>query len=90
MVSLPLDALSQSASGSLNPTCAWHVLIQVDAMPEMDEAATVRCGIQCLQSVTDFRGNEIEVGVVSGAGRFRTLTEQEIEDHLTAINEMES
>jgi hypothetical protein len=64
--------------------------MQVDALPEMDEAATTRCAIQCLQSVTDFRGNEIEVGVVAGSGRFRTLNEQDIEDHLTAINEMDS
>lgn len=62
---------------------------KVESFPSMDEAATVRCAIQCLQSVTDFRGNEIEVGVVAGTGRFHTLTEQQIEDHLTAINDMD-
>ncbi|CAM9362440.1 unnamed protein product [Choristocarpus tenellus] len=59
----------------------------------MDEDATVRCAIQCLQAVTDFRGNEVEVGVISGLGgegRFRTLGEEAIENHLIAINEMES
>jgi hypothetical protein len=70
--------------------CDVYTCMQVDALPEMDEAATTRCAIQCLQSVTDFRGNEIEVGVVAGSGRFRTLNEQDIEDHLTAINEMDS
>ncbi|CAN0586653.1 unnamed protein product, partial [Ectocarpus sp. 12 AP-2014] len=52
--------------------------------------ATIRCAIQCLQAVTDFRGNEVEVGVVSGKGRFKTLDEDSIEAHLVAINEMES
>lgn len=33
--------------------------MQVDAFPEMDEDATIRCAIQCLQAVTDFRGNEV-------------------------------
>lgn len=63
---------------------------KVATFGEMDEATTTRCALQCLQSVTDFRGNEVEVGVVSGTARFRTLTDQEVEDHLMAINEMES
>lgn len=33
--------------------------MQVDAFPKMDEDATIRCAIQCLQAVTDFRGNEV-------------------------------
>ena len=44
--------------------------------------------IKCLGSVlgSDFRGNEIEVACVQGKeGRFRCLTEEEIEDHLNAI-----
>ena len=35
---------------------------------------------------SDFRGNEIEVAMVEGKeGKFRELTEEEIEDHLNAI-----
>ena len=35
---------------------------------------------------SDFRGNEIEVACVQGKeGRFRCLTEEEIEEHLNAI-----
>lgn len=33
---------------------------------------------------------QVEVGVVSGKGRFHTLDEAAIEAHLVAINEMES
>lgn len=56
----------------------------------MDADATVRCAIQCLQSVTDFRGNELEVGFVTGSGKFGVLSDQAVEDHLVAINEMDS
>ena len=54
-----------------------------------DADDTVRLGITCLQSVlsADFRPNDIEVGVVQGDGRFVTLTEEQIDDHLTAISE---
>lgn len=31
----------------------------MDGLKEMDEDATIRCAIQCLQAVTDFRGNEV-------------------------------
>mmetsp|Transcript_1769 Transcript_1769/g.2632 ORF Transcript_1769/g.2632 Transcript_1769/m.2632 type:complete len:244 (+) Transcript_1769:50-781(+) len=63
---------------------------KVGTFAELDENETIRCAIQCLQSVTDFRGNEIEVGIVTGKeGKFRTLAEEEIEGHITAINDMD-
>jgi 20S proteasome subunit alpha 1 len=35
---------------------------------------------------SDFRGNELEVAFVQGReGRFRSLNEEEIEEHLNAI-----
>eukprot|EP00611_Tribonema_gayanum_P028136 TRINITY_DN7138_c0_g1_i2.p2 TRINITY_DN7138_c0_g1~~TRINITY_DN7138_c0_g1_i2.p2 ORF type:complete len:254 (-),score=97.84 TRINITY_DN7138_c0_g1_i2:18-779(-) len=75
-----------AASGAKEQEAVNWFEKKVDTLPEMDEAATIRCAIQCLQSVTDFRGNEIEVGVVSGAaGRFHTLSEQQVEDHITAM-----
>ena len=54
-----------------------------------DADDTVRLGITCLQSVlsADFRPTDIEVGVVQGDGRFVTLTEEQIDEHLTAISE---
>jgi len=57
------------------------------ALPE-DE--TIQQAIGCLQSVLgmDFKASDIEVGVVSKARpKFRRLSEQEIDDHLTAITE---
>jgi len=50
----------------------------------------IRTAITCLGSVlgSDFRGNEIEVGVIeTKTSKFRKLTEAEIEDHLNAIAE---
>ena len=38
----------------------------------------------------DFKGTEIEVAVLAGTERFRKLTDAEIDDHLTAINENET
>jgi 20S proteasome subunit alpha 1 len=61
---------------------------RVDAMKEMNNDQVVRTAITCLGHVlgSDFRGNEIEVAeVVSKTGKFRTLSEQEIEAHLNAI-----
>lgn len=43
-----------------------YMLAQVDALAEMDEDATIRCAIQCLQAVTDFRGNEVRHSGGSG------------------------
>ena len=42
-----------------------------------------------LQAVlsTDFKSTEIEVAYVDGSNKFRTLTEEEIDEHLTAIAE---
>ncbi|CAM9666928.1 unnamed protein product [Phaeothamnion confervicola] len=63
---------------------------KVADLAEMNADATVRCAIQCLQSVTDFRGNEIEVGIVTKGAKFTMLSEAAIEDHLVAINEMDA
>jgi 20S proteasome subunit alpha 1 len=54
----------------------------------MDADQTIRTAITCLGHVlgSDFRGNEIEVGVVLGQkGKFTVLTEEQIEVHLNAI-----
>ncbi|OWZ24808.1 Proteasome subunit alpha type-6 [Phytophthora megakarya] len=62
---------------------------KIKANPAMDQETTLHTAITCLQSVlsADFRPNEIEVGVVIQGQRFRQLTEEEIEVHLTAISE---
>lgn len=62
---------------------------KIKANPAMDETTTTQTAIMCLQSVlsADFKSTEIEVGIVVRDSRFRKLTEDEIDAHLTAISE---
>ena len=55
-------------------------------------AATTQLAIMALQTVlsTDFRGTEIEVGVVQGDKFFNVLTEDEVDQHLTVISERDA
>lgn len=57
---------------------------------ELSMDKTIQMCIRCLGSIlaADFRAKEIEIGVVSKDDRaFRTLTEEEIEAHLTTLAE---
>lgn len=57
---------------------------------ELQHDDAIQLAISCLSSVlsVDFKPSEIEVGVVSNdEPKFRKLTEQEIDRHLTAIAE---
>lgn len=77
-----------TASGSKEQEATNFLEKRVDAMKTYTTDETVRCAIMCLGSVlgSDFRGSEIEVAVVEGTdGRFTSLTEEQIEDHLNAI-----
>ena len=61
---------------------------KVKEKPEgVDTDYTIQSAIEELQHVlsADFKPTEIEVGVVEGTNDFRTLSEEEIENHLTAI-----
>lgn len=62
---------------------------KVDEIDSLDENATIEMAIMAMQHVlsTDFKGHEIEVGVVSQGKKFRVLTEQQIEERLTSISE---
>jgi len=62
---------------------------EIKKVPEMDDKNTVETAIMALQSVlgAEFRSTDIEVGVVSGTGRFKKLNDGEIDDYLTSINE---
>ena len=57
-------------------------------MKEYNNEQVIRCAITCLGHVlgSDFRGSEIEVATIVGKeGNFQTLTEEEIDAHLSAI-----
>mmetsp|Transcript_41587 Transcript_41587/g.90619 ORF Transcript_41587/g.90619 Transcript_41587/m.90619 type:complete len:248 (+) Transcript_41587:6-749(+) len=55
----------------------------------MSEDATVELAISTMMYVlaTDFKGSEIEVGVVAADKKFRMLSQDDIEDRLNAISE---
>jgi len=58
--------------------------------PTMSTSKTIQTAIMTLQTTVsaDFKANEIEVGVVEGKkGKFTRLSEDEIDQHLTAIVE---
>jgi 20S proteasome subunit alpha 1 len=78
-----------TAAGVKEQEAVNHLEKKVKATPDMDDGATVELAITCLQSVlaADFRPTDIEVGFVSGTGRFAALTEEEIEGYLTTISE---
>jgi len=82
---LPFKA---TAAGSKEQEATNFLEKVVDKMGDYTRDETVRTAIMCLGSVlgSDFRGSEIEVAVVQGGnGKFRSLTEEEIDDHLNAI-----
>jgi len=78
-----------AASGKSEQDAMNYLEKKVNELPNLDENLTVEMAISCMQYVlsTDFKGEEIEVGVVTGKGSLRVLTHEEIEERLTAISE---
>ena len=78
-----------TSAGTKEQEAANFLEKEVKKNPNMDTDTTVQCGITCLQSVlsADFRPTEIEVGIAKQGERFVSLTEDQIEKHLTAISE---
>lgn len=80
------------AAGTKDQDAVNYLEKQYKKKPEgwsNDEA--VQTAIMCLQNVisTDFKSNEIEIGIATTDNPFfRTLTEQEIEHHLNTIADM--
>ena len=62
---------------------------RVADLATLDENATIEMAIMSMQYVlsTDFKGSEIEVGVVTAGSKLRFLKEEEIEMRLNAISE---
>lgn len=56
---------------------------------DFNDNETIQLAISALSNVLtiDFKPNEIQVGFVNNSGLFQVLTEQQIEQHLTAIAE---
>ena len=77
-----------SAAGPKEQEAMNFLEKRVDEMKEMSNDQVVRTAITCLGHVlgSDFRGSEIEVAeVVTKKGKFRVLSEDDIEVHLNAI-----
>lgn len=78
-----------TATGKFEPEAMNFLEKRVSEMDELDEHSTIELALQSMQHVlsTDFKGTEIEVGVVHKGRKFRVLTQAEIEERLNAISE---
>ena len=58
-------------------------------LKSLDDNATIEMAISAMQYVlsTDFKGAEIEIGIVSRGNKLRVLNEDDIEERLNAISE---
>jgi len=83
---LPYKAV---ASGKLEAEAMNFLEKRVNELPTLNEQETIELAISAMQHVlsTDFKSSEIEVAVVTVGQNFRVLTEDEIEERLTAISE---
>jgi 20S proteasome subunit alpha 1 len=83
---LPYKAV---ATGKAEPEAMNFLEKKVDALGALSEAETIEMSIQAMQYVlsTDFKSQEIEVACISAGGKFRVLSEDEIEERLNAISE---
>eukprot|EP01041_Mallomonas_annulata_P011267 gene11267-23571_t len=83
---LPYKAV---AMGKAEPEAINYLEKRVDELSGLNENSTVEMAISAMQYVlsTDFKGNEIEVGVVTVGKKFRLLSHDEVEDRLNAIAE---
>lgn len=83
---LPYKAVS---TGKYEPEAMNFLEKRVAELELLDENATIEMAISAMQHVlsSDFKGSEIEIGVVSTSNKFRVLSEQQIEERLNAITE---
>lgn len=83
---LPYKAVS---TGKFEPEAMNYLEKRVNELSLLDENGTIEMAITAMQHVlsTDFKGTEIEVGVITKGKRFRVLSEVEIEERLNSISE---
>lgn len=83
---LPYKAVS---AGKAEPEAMNFLEKRIAEFPSLDENGTIEMAISAMMYVlsTDFKSSEIEVGVISKGGKFRTLKDEEIEERLNAISE---
>jgi 20S proteasome subunit alpha 1 len=83
---LPYKAV---ATGKAEPEAMNFLEKKADELATLSEPETIEMAIMAMQYVlsTDFKSQEIEVGCISTGGKFRVLTEDEVEERLNAISE---
>jgi 20S proteasome subunit alpha 1 len=84
---LPYKAV---AAGKSEAEAMNYLEKKVDAIVAgLNEHDTIETALSTMMYVlsTDFKGSEVEVGVVTSDKRFRMLTQEEIEERLNAISE---
>lgn len=83
---LPYKAV---ATGKAEPEAMNFLEKKADQLSTLSEAETIEMAIQAMQYVlsTDFKSQEIEIGCISTGGKFRVLSEEEVEERLNSISE---
>eukprot|EP01033_Poteriospumella_lacustris_P006947 gene6945-5009_t len=78
-----------AAVGKYEPEAMNFLEKKVTELDALDENTTVEMAIMAMQHVlsTDFKGTEVEVGVVTEGGKFKVLTAQQIEERVNSISE---
>mmetsp|Transcript_4308 Transcript_4308/g.3864 ORF Transcript_4308/g.3864 Transcript_4308/m.3864 type:complete len:245 (-) Transcript_4308:49-783(-) len=83
---LPYKAV---ATGKLEAEAMNFLEKKVNDLSTLTNNETIELAISTMQYIlsTDFKSNEIEIGVISSTNKFYTLTSEEIEERLVAITE---
>ena len=78
-----------AAAGKSEPEAMNFLEKRVNELGSLSADETVETAIAAMQYIlsTDFKGDEIEVGVVSVGGSFKVLSYDQIEERLNAIAE---
>lgn len=83
---LPYKAVSM---GKYEPEAMNYLEKKVNEFDSLDESGVIEMAISSMQHVlsSDFKSTEIEMGVIGADGKFRMLTDAEIDQHLNIMSE---